>query len=201
MNPNQTRTEATGSRWGAAAASLRRGLNTNWHLAALCVLLMGAGAFGFLTSNGGEAGVSQAEPNADRGEAREGSDPSIDSAGTSTRRPMELTKNDKFRIQIDAYKKAIEEDPHAEETKIRLKQIANLYYVNLKNYEQAMIHYERLLYDFTDWEDADEAYLPLLDCYEKLGDKRGLARVADYMMKHFPKESTEYIVAKEKVIL
>ena len=101
--------------------------------------------------------------------------------------------------QIAEHEAKVLENPGDENTPAYLMAMGNLYRQKLLDYEKAAECYERLLYDYEDYDAVRVVYMQLATCYERLGQRDEAKKVYEQMMDVFPAESQEYKIARDAV--
>jgi len=100
---------------------------------------------------------------------------------------------------IEDYRARIAEEPDHEDVPAWYLAMGNLYMTTFGDYGEAARSYERVVFDFPEWEGARAAYPQLITCYENLGDHMAVLRVYEQMMVHFPDDTQEYDYAREQL--
>ena len=94
----------------------------------------------------------------------------------------------------------IEDPEHAADLKLNIRRVANLYYSELRDFENAAYHYEDLILRFPEWDQGINAIYPnLAACYEKLSESSKERFTYERMMKAFEPGNVSHEFAKQKL--
>lgn len=128
-----------------------------------------------------------------------------DGSKQSTRPAMfakQSTKEDELKTAIADYKHKIYEEQRTEDSDYDMMRVANIYYSNFREYEEASKFYEMLLIEYPDFEMKSVVYQNLSACYHHLNQRELERDVYRRMLRDFPEgtKENEYAVHQLKKI-
>ncbi len=168
-------------------------IRQNWALLVAIGVLLGGAGFMY-TTNGPERPAPSANVVA---VAKQGLPNGVTPIARS--QAIRKTTQELALEQIAEHEAKVEANPDDEDVPAYLMAMGNLYRQKMVDYEKAAECYERLLYDYEDWDGVRVVYMQLATCYERLNKPTKAKAVYEQMLDVFPADSQEYEIAHAAV--
>lgn len=168
-------------------------LRDNWYLVAIfCVVLVAAG-LGYVRSVGASAPV-ETTPDVESHLIS-----TQETGAASNAEDVTGSKRDDVAAVLEDYRAKYEADPKGKDAPALLAAMGNLYRQKQGNYMEAAQCFERLISEHPDAPGIRDAYLQLVTCYERAGDRENRQRVLRRIVEVYPADSQEHAYASTQL--